>query len=146
LIIIPACALLLGVFLTVVINRQTIDPILDAANLAQNIPQGNLGEKIETTRHDEIGQLLSSVGTMSDKLAQIIGDVTRTSNALSSASARVFASAQSLSRGTSEQAAAVEQTTSSLEEIDASISHNAENSRQMEHMALAPLKKWLRRL
>jgi methyl-accepting chemotaxis protein len=136
LIIIPACALLLGVFLTAVINRQTIDPILDAANLAQKIAEGNLHEKIETTRHDEIGQLLSSVGTMSDKLAQIIGDVTRTTNALSSASGRVFASAQSLSRGTSEQAAAVQQTTSSLEEINASISHTAENSRQMEHMAV----------
>jgi len=134
--IILACALLLGVFLTVVISRQTTHPILDAANLAQKIAQGNLQEKIETTRHDEIGQLLSSFGTMSNKLAQILGDVTRATNALSSASARVFASAQSLSRGTSEQASAVQQTTSSLEEINASISQNAENSRQMEHMAV----------
>src|SRR6266540_4131605 len=136
LIIILACALVFGAFLTVVISRNTSHPILDAANIAEKIAQGNLQAKIITTRHDEIGELLNSVGTMSNKLAQVIGDVNRTTKALSAASARVFASAQPLSRGTSEQAAAVEQTASSLEEINASISHNAENSRQMEHMAL----------
>ncbi len=141
LIIILACALVFGAFLTVVISRNTSHPILDAANIAEKIAQGNLQAKIITTRHDEIGELLNSVGTMSNKLAQVIGDVNRTTKALSAASARVFASAQPLSRGTSEQAAAVEQTASSLEEINASISHNAENSRQMEHMALKGAKE-----
>ena len=141
LIIILTCALVFGGFLTVVISRNIIHPILEAASVAEKIAQGNLQAKIETTRHDEIGQFLSSVGTMSNKLAEVISDVTRATNALSSASTRVFASAQSLSRGTSEQAAAVQQTTSNLEEINASISQNAENSRQMEHMAVKGANK-----
>jgi methyl-accepting chemotaxis protein len=41
-----------------------------------------------------------------------------------------------LSRGTSEQAASVEETTASLEEMHASITQNAENSRQMEQTAV----------
>jgi methyl-accepting chemotaxis protein len=48
----------------------------------------------------------------------------------------VSASAQVLSNGTSEQAASVQETTASLEQMNASITQNAENSRQMEHMAI----------
>jgi methyl-accepting chemotaxis protein len=40
-----------------------------------------------------------------------------------------------VSQGTSEQAASVEETTSSLEEMSASITQNAENSRAMEQMS-----------
>jgi methyl-accepting chemotaxis protein len=57
-----------------------------------------------------------------------------------SASGQVSSSAQVVSQGTSEQAASVEETTSSLEQMSASITQNAENSRQMEHMALQGAK------
>jgi methyl-accepting chemotaxis protein len=57
-------------------------------------------------------------------------------NAVSAASAQVSSTAQSLSRGTSEQAACAEETTSSLEQMSASISQNVENTRQMEQMAV----------
>ncbi len=40
-----------------------------------------------------------------------------------------------MSQGTSEQAASVEETTSSLEEMSASINQNAENSKLMEQMS-----------
>ncbi|MGH2397225.1 MAG: methyl-accepting chemotaxis protein, partial [bacterium] len=42
--------------------------------------------------------------------------------------------------GTSEQAASLEETTSSLEQMNASITQNADNSRQMEQMALKGAK------
>ena len=42
-----------------------------------------------------------------------------------------------LSQGTSEQAAAVEETTSSLEEMSATIEQNADNSRKMQEMAIS---------
>jgi methyl-accepting chemotaxis protein len=43
---------------------------------------------------------------------------------------------QSLAQGTSEQAASIEETTSSLEEMSASITQNADNSRQTERVAM----------
>ena len=45
-------------------------------------------------------------------------------------------SSQILSQGTSQQAASVEEVTSSLEEMSASVTQNADNSRQMEQMAV----------
>jgi len=56
------------------------------------------------------------------------------------ASGQLSSSAEALSRGTSEQAASVEETTSSLAQMNASISQNADNSRQMEQMALSGTK------
>src|SRR5204862_4480358 len=55
-------------------------------------------------------------------------------------SSQVNTSAQQLSGGTSQQAASVEETTSSLEQMNASITQNAENSRQTEQMALKGIK------
>jgi methyl-accepting chemotaxis protein len=48
----------------------------------------------------------------------------------------VSGSSHHVSQGTSEQASSVEETTASLEQMNASISQNAENSVEMEQMAL----------
>jgi hypothetical protein len=66
----------------------------------------------------------------------ILGELGTLALSLSTASAQVSASAQSLAGGTREQLSAMEQTTTSLEDINASITQNADNSRQMEQMAL----------
>ena len=61
----------------------------------------------------------------------MIGQVRSVTDAVSTASAiRFRLPAQSLSHGTSEQAASVEETSASLEQMHASITQNAENSRR----------------
>jgi methyl-accepting chemotaxis protein len=74
------------------------------------------------------------------EMARIIREARVTASTFASASAQVSASSQSLSQGASEQAAAVEETSSSLEQMGASITQNAENTRQMEAMALKGAK------
>src|SRR5262245_11016846 len=91
-------------------------------------------------RKDELGDVARAFNEFADRLSKIIGEVLTAASALSSASAQLRGSAQSLSRATSEQVASVEQTTASLEQINASISQNVENSRQMERMALDGVK------
>jgi len=68
-------------------------------------------------------------------VARVIHEVQVESDGLSAAARQVAGSSQGLSHGTSEQAAAVEQTSSTLEEMNASITQNAENSRRLEQMA-----------
>jgi len=60
--------------------------------------------------------------------------------AVTSAASQVSARAQALSQGTSSQASSVEETTASLEELNASISGNADNSRQTEEIAARSAK------
>jgi methyl-accepting chemotaxis protein len=71
---------------------------------------------------------------------QVAAEVRGGADALASAAAQVAASSQILSQGTTEQAASVEETTSSLEQMSASITQNAENSRQTEQMGLKGAK------
>ena len=66
-----------------------------------------------------------------------IAHVVEAADGLAAASAQVASTSQSLSQGTSEQAASVEETSASLEEMAASIAQNAENSRQLEGMAVS---------
>ena len=84
----------------------------------------------------DVDTLGTALAGMVQRLSQVIGEVREGARALGSASAQVSSTAQTLSQGTSEQAAAVEETTSSLEEMSASISRNAENSRATEQMAV----------
>ena len=74
--------------------------------------------------------------TWSPNCKSMVHSVKSAADGISSASAQVAASAHLLSQSTGEQAAAVEETTASLEQMNASIAQNADNSKQMERMAL----------
>jgi methyl-accepting chemotaxis protein len=125
-----------GGFLGFLLARGITDPLRQVITVGEKIAQGDLRERVTVTRGDEVGKLQAAMGEMSQKLAQVLGEVVAGASAVSSASTQVASTAQSLSKGTSEQAACAEETTSSLEQMSASITQNVENSRQMEQMAL----------
>jgi methyl-accepting chemotaxis protein len=113
--------------------NETYVYLKEMAGVADAIAGGNLEVSIAPrTTADSFGKALEA---MVLKLSQMIGEVRSGASALSGASAQVSASSQVLSQGTSEQAAAVNETTASLEQMSASISQNAENSRRTEQMA-----------
>ncbi len=130
----------LSAFVGVAISRSVTIPLFQVVDVAQRIAKGDLTERTEANRRDEMGQLLGAMREMSESLARVITEVRSGANALASASGQVSATSQSLSQGNSEQAASVEETTSSLEQMNASITQNAENSRQTEQMALKGAK------
>jgi methyl-accepting chemotaxis protein len=142
--LVAICALLMAglvVFvLYLLVNRLILNPLVQVIRAAENIANGDLRDEIAVTSEDETGKLQTSMKKMSESLSQMITEVRMGATALSSASSQVASSAQSISQGTSEQAASVEETTASLEEMGASIGQNAENSRQMEQMALKGAK------
>jgi len=136
---IGAAVIAIGVFLGCYLAWSIAHPLERFAAKLQDINIGNSGLirwDEAKDRRDEIGDVARSFNQFISTLTQIIGQVTAVTDAVSTASSQVSSSAQLLSRGTSEQAASVEGTTSSLEQMNASISQNAENSRQMEKMAL----------
>ncbi|HZS08151.1 MAG TPA: methyl-accepting chemotaxis protein [Blastocatellia bacterium] len=129
-------AIIVSAAATVFMSRSITRPILDVGGVAERISQGDLRNKIEVTSRDEIGGLQASMKEMSAKLSQVIGEVRTGAEMVSAGSSQLSATTQSLSQGTSEQASSVEETTASLEQMSAAITQNAENSRQMEQMAL----------
>jgi hypothetical protein len=70
------------------------------------------------------------------RLSSAIGEIRTAAESLSSASSQLAISSQTLSDGTSEQATSIQETATSLEQMSMSIAQNADNTRQMEHMAV----------
>ena len=130
-----ALAVVLSVLVSVAMARRITKPLREAGEAADRIAGGDLPVKLEASRKDEVGQLMTALQTMVTKLNQIIGEVRGVADALLNASGQVSATAQSLSQSSSEQAASVEETTASMEEMMASISQNTENARVTDNMA-----------
>ncbi|HEV8484514.1 MAG TPA: methyl-accepting chemotaxis protein [Blastocatellia bacterium] len=119
------------------INQMTTY-VKEMAEVADNIASGNLSVRVQPrSDRDSFGNAFVA---MIAKLSQVIGEVRSGANAVASAAMQVSSSSNSLSQGTSEQAAFVEETTSSLDQMNASITQNAENSRHMEQMAMKGVK------
>src|SRR5258708_3263212 len=130
-------------------SRDEMGQLLDAmsrmiaatkekVDAAVRIAQGDLtGTVNPLSAKDVLGTALQG---MIAKLSQVIGEVRSGANALGSAASQVSSTSQTLSQGTSEQAAAVEETTSSLEQMSASIAKNADNSRALEQTAVKGAK------
>ncbi len=121
--------------------RSVTAPLARVTEAATQLASGDLAAsggliRADEGRADEVGDLQRAMREMSDRLTQLLSEVRSGAGGVSSAAGQVSGTAQALSQGTGEQAASVEETTASLEEMSASIGQNAENSRQMETMAL----------
>ncbi|MGH7770798.1 MAG: methyl-accepting chemotaxis protein, partial [Candidatus Binatia bacterium] len=130
-----------GVGVFFVIQRWVSRPIYGLVSIAQAIAEGDLSRTVNKRSEDEIGKMEWAFAQMIEGLQGLVLQVKSAADALSLASGQVSTAAQGLSRGTGRLAASVEETTSSLEEMNSSITQNAENSRQMEQMALKGAKE-----
>jgi methyl-accepting chemotaxis protein len=132
--VISVLAMLVMSYFTV---RHLLRPMRSVVAAAEAIGRGDLSLDLAARTSDETGQALEAMRAMTERLAQVIGDVRLGADAMTGAAVQVSATSQVLSQGTGEQAASVEETTSSLEEMSASIGQNAENARLTERMAVA---------
>jgi len=124
--------------ITFFMRREILRPLSFVADRLNEIAQGDgdLTKRIEYNADNEIGDVARGFNQFVDNLTAVIAHVRNSADALAVASNQLTSSADALARGNSEQAAAVEETTSSLQQMNASISQNADISRQMEQMAL----------
>src|ERR1041384_6617806 len=129
-------ALIVGSAVSVLVTRGIAGPVSEAMRAAKRLAGGDLSVQIEVTRGDEIGKLQEAMGDMVARLSSMIGEIRNGASGLASAANQLSSTAQGVAQGNSEQAAAVEETTSSLEQINASIAQNAENGRQAEQMSI----------
>lgn len=132
-------ALLVAALMLAATQRIVVNRLSAAVAVADRVAEGDLSAL--EARHDakvpdELDQLQAALARMAAKLADVTAQVRAAAAMAAGAAGQVASSAQSMAAGTSEQAVALEQTASSLEEMTASISSNADNSRQMEQIAL----------
>jgi methyl-accepting chemotaxis protein len=113
-------------------RREAMAAAFDSTRMAQQIATSWIVAILVIA----LAALIATSLMVSRGVAKPIGEVHKQAASLSSASVQLTSSSQELSHGTSEQAAAAESTASSLEQMNAAIGQNAENSRQLESMAI----------
>jgi methyl-accepting chemotaxis protein len=135
-----ALALTVAVFLTSVMVSRRFKPLGDVLQALEAVAEGDFTASIKVKDTGELGQIAAAVNRTVKKLSDTVGHVVSSGALIASASRHVTSAASQVSQGTQEQAASVEETTCRLEQMNASITQNAENSRQMEQMAVRGAK------
>ncbi|KFX03797.1 chemotaxis protein [Pectobacterium betavasculorum] len=129
--------LLLGLMISWFISRQITTPLGNTLSMAEKIATGDLTMSINTTRKDELGQLMSAMSKMNDNLHNMIDDIRVGVSQISNASSEIVAGNTDLSSRTEQQAAAVEQTAASMEQLTATVKQNADNAHQANKLAIS---------
>lgn len=126
----------LAVFFGFILVRSITGALNAAANVADRIADGELGNHIVVDSQDELGRLLDSLRRMDTKLVEIVGGVRASADAVGEAARELSHGNDDLSQRTQEQAAALEETASSMEEMTATVKQNADNARQANQLAV----------
>ena len=136
LIVLGVIELVLGASLGALLTFSITRPLNQAVDYAKTVASGDLTSRINTDRKDEIGDLLLALGTMNQSLQSIILEVRDNTENIVMASSEIANGNMDLSSRTEAQAGALEQTASSMEELSATVKHNADNAKNANHLAV----------
>lgn len=119
-----------------VVKRRTSALIKEVSIIAEEISEGNLSQKIDTSDHSEEGRLLSIMSTMQDKLAGVVGTIRVSAEGVATASSEIAQGNIDLSHRTEEQASSLEETSASMKELGSTVRQNADNAKQANELAM----------
>jgi len=130
-------AVAIGTVIVVTLVRGITGPLARAVTVAREVADGDLRAAVQSTRQDEIGELLRALGTMSGNLSRIVTQVRGGTQAIALASAEIATGNADLSARTEEMAGSLEETASSMTEITSTVSQNSENAAEAARLASA---------
>ncbi len=130
-----AVALIVSLFLIKAIIGPISQIIARVKDLAEG--EGDLTQRLDASRQDEIGTLAGWVNTFIEQIQGIMVDVDASSQSVSSAAAEIAASSEELATGADQQTAQVTQVSAAMEEMSTSIIEVARKSSEASSQAEA---------
>lgn len=127
--------MLLSSLLIYIINKSIAKPIHDSIEIANRLADGDLTQKLDINRKDEVGLLGIALNKVSQNLRGIISRLSENSSTIALSSSKLQASANGISDGAKQQAAAVEEISSSMEEMYANIQQNTDNAKETQRIS-----------
>ena len=124
-----------GALLAWLLVRSITAPLQQAVDTANAIAAGDLTRELQTSRKDELGQMLRALNDMSARLRGVVSEVRQGVDSVSSASIQIANGNHDLSARTEQTAANLEETASSMEELTATVTQSAETARQANQLA-----------
>jgi methyl-accepting chemotaxis protein len=122
--------LVLGLLGAAAIAGKLTSPMRRTLEHLRKISTGDLTERLDLERRDEVGELASGVNKMADNVRDILVRVHASAMQVASSAEEISANASQITRGAAQQALAADDTSSSMEQIAAqmqSVSKSAEN-------------------
>ncbi len=128
--------LLIAVLFGTALIRGIHRSLSHAVAVSNAIAQGDLNQTIHSQGRDEVAQLLQALAEMQRNLAKVVTDVRVGSEGVATASAQIAVGNHDLSIRTEQQASALQETAASMDELSATVKHNADNAHQANQLAL----------
>ncbi len=114
---------------------SVINPILQAIEAARGVAQGDLRRHIACDRHDEAGQLLQALQSMTGSLTHIVSRVREASECIHSGSSQIAQGNQDLSNRTELQAANLQETSATMSEMANAAQGSAQTAEEATRIA-----------
>ena len=106
-----------------------------ARAVVQRIASGNLSQPVQLAAGDATS-LLAAMAQMQTWLADVAGKVRRNADSLATASVQIAQGNLDLSGRTGEQASGLQATAAAMDQLNATVSQNADNAQQAKQLAL----------
>ncbi|HUB34048.1 MAG TPA: methyl-accepting chemotaxis protein [Bryobacteraceae bacterium] len=106
-----------GVLFAVFIQRSITIPLSQFVQVVERVGQGDLTQKLEFSRRDELGKLGRSLDGMVRGLREVANQTRSVAESLNAATTEIFATTQQQAASTAEQAAAVQEANATMAEI-----------------------------
>jgi methyl-accepting chemotaxis protein len=123
-------------WLSMSVSRQMLRGFRHAVKVSQGLAEGNLGVPIVASGEDELAQLLSAMGRTQQALRAIVQEVRLSVDNVSTASEQIAQGNGDLEGRTQTQTASVARTSSTMQQMTASVHMNADNAAHANTLAV----------
>jgi methyl-accepting chemotaxis protein len=132
-----AVAVAFTILLSVFVQRSITSPLRTFVDFAERIGAGDLTQRANFSRGDELGQLADSLDRMALGLKEVATKSTVVSEDLNAATSEILASTQQQAASTAEQAAAVQQANVTMSQLSQSGAQISDRAKQVAAAAEA---------
>jgi methyl-accepting chemotaxis protein len=115
--------------------RSIVRPLNDAVAATDKIAAGDLSVRVDTTRPDEVGDLMRGLQRMTQSLHRLIGEVRTGATTIQQASSEIAVGNADLSSRTEETASHLQQTASSMQQLTGAVRQSADAAAQANQLA-----------
>lgn len=127
-------SILFGSIFAYFVSKNILDKIHQSLRLAEEIKNGNLTYSLQSNSKDELGQLMTTLNSMSQGLREMLVEIKENGVQVDTVSNEIASGNTELSGRTESQASALEEAAASLEEFTGTLATTSDHAVSAENM------------